>query len=295
MNRILVIGAPRSGSTWLANALACTPGARLAHEPDNTAFNPDAQESLDLHGGYPAPRTGEEFPAYARIWDPVFLVPPFATVHVIAKSVLAAFAIDWLIDRYRPRVVLIERHPVRVISSWMRKRFRVGDLATRDRIQRQFVERMNLPRADPAAPPLVHVAWAIGVLMSVMREASRAHPEWTVVSHEQLCGDPVARLHDLGNSLQLQWIEETEARIRDLGDTETIPVELHAGGIPAAWRAYPPADALAAMALLRRFPELAPWIDGAGVDVVSSQTPPSSKTPNRASASATRNSSASST
>lgn len=294
MNRILVIGAPRSGTTWLASALASTPGARLAHEPDNTAFNPDAVASKELYGGYPAPRVGEEALAYARLWDPVFLVPPFATVHLIAKSVHAAFAIDWLVDRYRPRVVLIERHPVRVISSWMRNRFRVGDLATRDRIQTQYVERLNLPRADPEAPHLVQVAWAIGVLMTVMREASRAHPGWTVVSHEQLCGDPVPRLHELGDSLQLQWIEETEARIRDLGDTEPLSVALDASGIPAEWQDYPPADALAAIALLRRFAELAPWMDGPAVETVSSQLPPSSTMPNRASGSATRNSSASS-
>jgi hypothetical protein len=261
MNRILVIGAPRSGTTWLGNVLAATPGARLAHEPDNTAFNPDAVESLERYGGYPAPRVGEHLPAYERLWDPVFLEPPFATVHLIAKSVLAAFAIDWLIERYRPRVVLIERHPVRVISSWMRKRFLVGDLATRDRIRTEYVERLGLPPADTEAPPIVQVAWAIGVLMTITREASRAHPEWTVVSHEWLCAHPVPRLHTLARSLQLQWIDETESRVARLGETETIPVLLNSDGIPLAWKDYPVDDGLAAMALLKRFPGFAEWLD----------------------------------
>ncbi|MBV8528592.1 MAG: sulfotransferase, partial [Candidatus Dormibacteraeota bacterium] len=143
MNRILIVGAPRSGTTWLANALSATPGARLAHEPDNTAFNADALESMELYGGYAAPHVGERVPAYERLWDPAFLAPPFAPVHLIVKSVFAAFAMDWLIDRYQPRVVLIERHPLRVVSSWMRLGFRVGDLATRERIQTEYVERLR--------------------------------------------------------------------------------------------------------------------------------------------------------
>lgn len=296
MNRILIIGAPRSGTTWLGNALVATPGARLAHEPDNTAFNPLAAESAALYGGYPAPRVGEALPAYERLWDPVFLEPPFATVHLIAKSVFAAFAIEWIIDRYRPRVVLIERHPVRVVASWMRNRFLVGDLSTRERVQSEYVERLNLPRPDRSAPELVSTAWAVGLLMSVMRIASRAHPEWTVVSHEDLIADSLPRLHELAKALGLQWLEETDERVRGLGEAERISVNPYAAGIPAAWKDYPPDDARAAIALLGRFSELAPWlgVGGAGDEAVSSHTPPSSTTPYRASASATRNSSASS-
>lgn len=296
MNRILVIGAPRSGTTWLANALATTPGSRLAHEPDNAAFNDDAVESLERYGGYPAPRVGEDLPAYARLWDPVFLVAPFACVHLIAKSVFAAFAVEWLIDRYRPRVVLIQRHPVRVVASWMRKGFIVGDLATRERIQTDYVARLDLPDADLEAPKLVSIAWAVGVLMTALQVKSRAHPEWTVVSHERVSADGISQLHELATTLGLQWLEETERRVRALGDTETIPVELSADGIPAAWKDYPAEDALAAIALLRRFDELAPWLEGTtpGNEIVSSHTPPSSIIPNLASGSATRNSSGSS-
>jgi hypothetical protein len=286
MNRVLVIGAPRSGTTWLAHALAATPGSRLANEPDNTAFNADAAESQELYGGYPAPHVGEHVPAYERLWDPVFNKPPFATVHLIAKSVQCAFSIEWLMDRHQPRVVLIQRHPVRVVSSWMRKGFIVGDLATRERIQADYVEPLNLPCWDPDAPELARVAWAVGVLMTVMQLKSRAHPQWTLVSHEWLCASPMPRLEELARSLGLQWLEETEARIHELGDTERILVEPDAAGVPLAWQAYPAEDGVAAMALLRRFPELEPWIDS----TVSSHTPPSSTRPNLASGSAMRNS-----
>lgn len=296
MNRILVIGTPRSGTTWLARALAATPGSRLAHEPDNTAFNDVAVDSMERYGGYPAPHVGEALPAYERLWDPVFLVPPFATVHLIAKSVFAAFAVEWLIERYQPRVVLIQRHPVRVIASWMRNGFRVGDLATRERMQTEYVERLGLPRADPGAPQLVGIAWAIGILMTVLQEKSRAHHDWTVVSHERLSAVAVPRLHELSTKLGLQWLDETEVRVRELGGADSIPVALDRDGIPLAWKDYPPEDALAAMALLRQFDVLAPWLDGTAAEdeMVSSHTPPSSMSPSRASGSATRNSSVSS-
>ena len=40
--RILVAGLPRSGTTWVAEVLGRTAGARYLHEPDNHLVRPDA-------------------------------------------------------------------------------------------------------------------------------------------------------------------------------------------------------------------------------------------------------------
>ena len=261
MNRILVAGVPRSGTTWLANALAATSGAQLVHEPDNPAFHPGAAEAHSLYGGYAAPHVGEHWPAYEQLWDAAYRDGESEATSVIAKSVFAAFALDWIVDRYAPSVVVIERHPLRVVSSWMRLDFVVGDLATRARIQREYVEAMQLPPWDPHAARLVGVSWAVGVLMSVMRANGHSRSDWAYVSHEWLSDDRVPRLRSLADALNLAWSAATEQRVRDLGAAEPVSIEMDDCGIPTAWRMYPASDARAALAVLRRFPLLDPWFE----------------------------------
>ena len=42
MKRILVVGLPRSGSTWISQILAAAPNSRCVHEPDNHSIDPYA-------------------------------------------------------------------------------------------------------------------------------------------------------------------------------------------------------------------------------------------------------------
>lgn len=269
VKRILVVGAPRSGTTWLASTLAATPGSRLVHEPDNPAFNAAAEESHMVYGGYPVLHRRQRVPAYQRLWDVAFRDDPQSDVKlaasafrfegrrnaatpssVIAKSVFAAFALDWLVERYAPRIVLIERHPADVVSSWMRLDFQVGDLATREDVRSAYVERLGLPPWDATAPRLLQVAWAVGVLMSSMRHQSRTRPEWLVVSHRTLSRDPAAP-RALAASVGLSWSEEAEAAAQR-------PTEVR--------RYSQEKDRRELTDFLLQFPELVSWLDGDGDD-----------------------------
>jgi hypothetical protein len=265
MNRVLVVGAPRSGTTWLAQVLAAAPGCRLVHEPDNPAFHPDAAEARAVYGGYASLHRGERVPVYEELWDAAFGAAPVDST-VIAKSVYAAFALEWLADRYAPQVVIIERHPVRVVASWMRLGFHVGQMPTRERITAEHVEPARLPAWDPQAPRLVQVSWVVALLTTAVRVARLSHPEWTVVSHEWLSVYPAGRLAALTEALGLSWTAASESLVRNLGVAPTVPVAIDAGGIPIAWNGYPVADARAAIALLRRVPALAPWLDATASD-----------------------------
>lgn len=262
MNRILVVGAPRSGTTWVSATFAATRGSRLLHEPDNRAFNAKASDSALLHGGYPVLHPGQRAPEYERLWDPAFREmklpkPRLRRIRrvghraggehptaVVAKSVFAAFALDWLVERYSPRIVLIERNPIDVVSSWMRLGFEVGDLATREPIRAEYVERLGLPAWDPAAPRLLQVSWAVGLLMSAMHHQSRTRPDWQVVSYETLSRDR-SRLRALAASVGLSWSDEAEASARH----------------PAEPQNYAQDERGAATDFLSRFPELASWFE----------------------------------
>lgn len=74
--RILVAGLPRSGTTWVAEVLGRTAGARYLHEPDNHLVRPDAWWAKRHLGGYPDLRPGAEVGEYRRLWARAFAGGP---------------------------------------------------------------------------------------------------------------------------------------------------------------------------------------------------------------------------
>ena len=78
MKRILVVGLPRSATTWVGQVLGATEGARYVGEPDNdlrTPFALLAKRALRM-GDFPALKPGVSAPQYALLWDNAFAVAP---------------------------------------------------------------------------------------------------------------------------------------------------------------------------------------------------------------------------
>lgn len=71
LNRILIVGLPRSGTTWISNVLASTPDAILTTEPDNHLLRPAglrAKRRLG-RGIFPELSAAELAPEYERMWN----------------------------------------------------------------------------------------------------------------------------------------------------------------------------------------------------------------------------------
>lgn len=66
--RLLLAGLPRSGSTWVAQALSHCERASLVHEPDNDRHHVHALAAKADLGRYPLLRPGDRAPAYARLF-----------------------------------------------------------------------------------------------------------------------------------------------------------------------------------------------------------------------------------
>ena len=71
MARVLILGAPRSGTTWSGRVLGHTAGAAYVNEPDGDteAFAFTARLGF---GGPPTLVPGGEHPAYERLWAGAF-------------------------------------------------------------------------------------------------------------------------------------------------------------------------------------------------------------------------------
>jgi hypothetical protein len=67
---VLIVGVPRSGTSWVGRVLGSTPGARYLREPDNHEHTPFAlRAKLGVPGRYYTDLAeGDEAPAYARLW-----------------------------------------------------------------------------------------------------------------------------------------------------------------------------------------------------------------------------------
>ena len=67
-----MLGTERSGTTWVARALASADDGAYVHEPDNPDANPLAADAKRGLGLYPSLRAGEHADGYARLWDHAF-------------------------------------------------------------------------------------------------------------------------------------------------------------------------------------------------------------------------------
>ncbi|HXA28072.1 MAG TPA: sulfotransferase [Candidatus Angelobacter sp.] len=248
--RIVFAGTPRSGSTWAANVLGQAAGVRTVYEPDGPFSDVLGAMVAAKLGDYPAVPAGLAPQRYRATWDLAFAggwpwdhveaaraagrrmvkLPPAARdwailalaratamtrkrpEHVLVKTVNASLALEWLSATYRPRVVVLHRNPLNVVSSWMQ----LDMLPRRPLWDDPEVRRSLMVRLDVAPPPsdaseAARVAWTVGLLYAGMRQAVRRHPEWIVLSHDELCREPRAGFTELYGRLGLDWTEGTDA------------------------------------------------------------------------------------
>jgi Sulfotransferase family len=69
---IVIVGLPRSGTTWTLQALACAAGTTPIPEHDNEDKHPASIHAKRKVGRYPALSPGDVAPAYRKHWDWIF-------------------------------------------------------------------------------------------------------------------------------------------------------------------------------------------------------------------------------
>ncbi len=141
--------------------------------------------------------------------------------HVIVKSVQCALELEWIADRFRPRVLVVERNPFNVLASWaeldyVRSPRELSVMTTYAR------EHWDLEPPGPGASHLAIQAFSFGVQTSALRDAVARNSEWVQTQHEVLCVDSAARFRTLAGELGLEWGEAAE-RFLDESDQDGTP------------------------------------------------------------------------
>ncbi len=258
---VLIAGTPRCGSTWLANVLGRTTDARTVYEPDGPFSDILGALVATRLGPFPVLRPEDESRWYQVVWDLAFSggwpwdrveaarsagrqmvkIPPSvrdAVVaglamgtarvrrrpdHVIIKSVNSAFALEWITARYAPRVVVLRRNPLNVISSWlvldMASMWPLGDHPS---IREHYLEPLGITPPAEGISPVASVAWKVGLLTLALKETAERHPDWVQISYDELSEEPLAGCQDLFDRLDLPWTDDATKFLKEADDPHYV-------------------------------------------------------------------------
>jgi hypothetical protein len=261
MTRLLIVGVPRSGTTWVGETLGATPGATYVNEPDGD-HDPWAYRARHGFPAVPQLDPGATAPDLERLWAGAFaggarphdararlaravyartsidsrweawlggresvplravrmlarpLGPRPGADPVVVKSVRTELALEWVAQRFTPTVLVVERHPLNVLASWVELGF-VRDPREAEALAGVATRRWGVPIPDLHGSQLTRQAFTYAVRAGVVRDALARHPEWHAVTHESLCDDSAARFAALAERVGLRWDATTAARLAE--------------------------------------------------------------------------------
>jgi Sulfotransferase family len=232
---VMVIGPPRSGTSWVAKALSFAPGFTYYREPDNY----DRVEEAEKRFAWQYLAADQEDPAYGRFMtracagqiataftmreDPGPLLAPFRGPgrrlgerfpalflrrrHVLLKLVFANLKLEWLAARFPDaRQCCLLRHPCGLFESW--RRLGWEPQPARLLADQRLVSDHLHPFADLIASASTFweragAFWA--AKMYLLHHQTSAESPREIVAYEWLCDDPETRVRDLYARLGLKW------------------------------------------------------------------------------------------
>jgi len=160
-----------------------------------------------------------------------------APERVLVKSVYAPLALEWITARFQPQTVIVLRHPLNVMASWVELMGGGCALDTNPTVREHFAARWDLPELEPEATRLQRIAWELGLFLSALQTGIDEHPDWVVVSHEELAVDPTKTFKRLYEDVGLDWTPKTESFLEERNRPgEGFAVFRVASELPERWR-----------------------------------------------------------
>jgi hypothetical protein len=246
-NAILIVGAPRSGTTWLAKILDSHPDVLYRHEPDE-AVPPSGSIEADMARwvGQRDPRTAGKRPFFAKSWRtgaarlvrtglvyagaaasriglPAWPIPDLGAIgraRVVVKSVRLSAGLGEFARAYpEGRAVLILRHPCGQVASVMRgTRSGLFDLAEAgtdmpfDEVEAiRFAARHGVDEAAfQRLPDAAKYAWSWREFCETAIAGIEGRGNALVVIYEDLCAKPVEEARRILAFVGLGWDRRVE-------------------------------------------------------------------------------------
>lgn len=246
-NAILIVGAPRSGTTWLAKIVDSHPDVLYRHEPDEAVRTDGSIEAnMALWVRQRDPRTAGKRPFFPKSWQtaperlvrtglvyagaaasriglPSWNIPDLGSIgraRLVIKSVRLSAGIGDFARAYpEGRALLILRHPCGQVASVMRgTRAGLFDLAEAGTDMPfdeagaiAFAARYGV--AEPAfqrLPDAAKYAWSWREFCETAFDGIAGQSNAHVVIYEDLCTHPVEQTRTILAFAGLSWDRQTE-------------------------------------------------------------------------------------
>ena len=140
-----------------------------------------------------------------RLGTKLFTILPGGSDRVAVKSVFTAFCIEWMVEQYDPKVVMLQRNPISIVASWRDLKIPLFDLATRPQLIKEYGDRYVGDPPSESDSELTKIAWQVGLVTMAMGDSYDRHPEWLLVDHEDLCVEPARKFRNLCERLDIPW------------------------------------------------------------------------------------------
>lgn len=244
---LVVAGSPRSGTTWLAEALSTIPRSAILFEPEHMLQVPAARRAgLDWHV-MKAP--GDSWPEGERYFERVLrgdIVTPWTVSHLpltravaprrwIVKFVDANLMLGWLGTRFPIRPpVLVLRHPCAVVGSQLRRGWKL------DHTPRLAAFFARYPQFAQYVAALEHpVEWSAAhwcIHTFVPLKLPKPWP-FLLTSYEQATTNPETEFARLFAAWKLPMPPDLIERTRRPSGTTDLGSRLrHGGNAESGWR-----------------------------------------------------------
>ena len=245
---ILIVGAPRSGTTWLAKILDSHPDTLYRHEPDEVApAGVSMCESMARWTTQTDARTAGKRPFFQKSWQSTparwirtglayggaaacrmglrsWHVPDLGAIALarpVIKSVrLSAEIGDFAAECPDGRALFIARHPCGQVASVMRGtgggRFALAtagtDMPFDEAATIAFAARHGVDEpAFQALPDAAKYAWSWRCFNTTALAGIANRPNARVIVYEELCAGPIKTARAILAFAGLDWNARTEA------------------------------------------------------------------------------------
>jgi hypothetical protein len=260
---VFVTGAPRSGTTFVGKMLSIPREVDYFHEPFNPSCGVRGIDQLYLYiargddeslkhrqaiervfrkGYVPKISYSSEDPLW-RNWTKRLLGSRRAWSHrikklnpsyrtVVIKDPTGCLLTEYLAEKYDVKPVILIRHPVAVVASFLRLGWQ-GDLAAicqqPQLIEDYFFDDQHL-LFEQQREPLERIAVLWRALNKVLLAQASRHPSWRIVTHESLSEKPIEKFRQLYDALDLPMSARAEKKISRLTSKENA-VEARIGQV----------------------------------------------------------------
>lgn len=224
---VLIVGLPRSGTTWIGSTLSTARGIKYFYEPFNFSQLPDVERYAHLY--LRSCDLAREFETYLnhvlagknerdfvnQKLSPVYKQYRWLPGRVLVKDVHCFFALDWIQTHTSMRIAVVVRHPCGVAESIFRLYGeKVGDrLLSRlmnqpQLIQDYLIDFQDLFERAQGFWQKFGLFW--GATYYLLQQQQKQHPNWLFIQHEELCRNPKTEYRKVFERLHLEWTAKTD-------------------------------------------------------------------------------------